>query len=170
MTRAEAIAILERAVELVDTVVELNGVCYCIGICVNKHEWWSGEVYKGANIAIANAKLIASAPDMLAELTSLREENARLREAERWIPVSEAPLFLPDEGDTWEVTEAGCRPFIAYIPIEHNGKPEDWIAWCYIEEGTFNLCYVGSEDDTGWSPADVTHYIPKTLPPKPEMK
>lgn len=86
-----------------------------------------------------------------------------------WISVNDRPLILPDEGDTWEITKEGSQRFIARIPIEHNGVDEEWMGWCYIEDGTGNLCYVGDSEDVGWRPEDVTHYIlmPLPEPPKP---
>lgn len=86
-----------------------------------------------------------------------------------WISVNDEPLLLPDEGDTWKITKAGRRTFIARIPIIRKGELIEWIGWCYIPEGTTDLYYVGDDDETGWFAQAVTHYIimPLPEPPKP---
>lgn len=110
-------------------------------------------------------------PDSGAVETALtiitKYRDGQLVEKGQWISVKDRPLLLPDEGDTWEITDEGSCTFLAHIEIENNGRPEQFIAWCYIREGTIDLCYVGDDEDTGWSATDVQNYILMPLPTPP---
>ncbi len=89
---------------------------------------------------------------------------------DRWISVSERPLFTSD-GSTWELTEDGEKSFIAAVPYHDRRKLGEtlwWIHHCVIEDG-MGLCVVGedSNESAGWEMNAIEYWQPFPGNPHP---
>jgi hypothetical protein len=88
--------------------------------------------------------------DLPAEVHSLRAENERLREAQRWIPTSDA---MPDAG----------TPFLARCEVFSRGEYVVGVA-ALVADSDGTLFYADCESDTefGWNVTDgvFTHWKP----------
>ena len=89
---------------------------------------------------------------------------------DRWVKVSDKPLFTIDEKGNWECTDDGNCEFIAAVPYTDTREPSKtkwWIRHCIVED-IAGLCVV-TDDDTekaGWELSDVTHWQPLPTAPK----
>ena len=126
-----------------------------------------------------------SAEEILKELYAKIEEYQRADSAidhmvieamheyaaqDRWVKVSERPLYVIDDKGNWECTEDGNGEFIAAVPYtvtREQSKTKWWIRHCIVED-RIGLCVV-TDDDTekaGWELSDVIYYQPLPTPPK----
>lgn len=90
--------------------------------------------------------------DLMDETTTLKAEIERLREANRWRPIAEAPK------DNTGIEAIDSRTGFVRVVDYYKGYPLDWTP-CWVLQGASNECY----------PLDYfTHYRP--IPHPPESK
>jgi len=89
--------------------------------------------------------------DLMAETTTLKAEIEKLREANRWRPIAEAPR----DNDGIEAIESSTG-FVRVVDYYKGGYPPNWIP-CWALQGASNECY----------PLDYfTHFRPIPDPPE----